>query len=57
MHKRWGSLGDVSKGSLRYLDVKTQRWLLNEANTNKVRLSVLVAGIIKDAYNDEMQQR
>lgn len=38
---------------MHFLDEDTKTWLLEQANENKVRLSVLVASIIKDAYMDE----
>ena len=53
MNDRWSKFGDLSNGALRFLDEDTKRWLLEQANGNKVRLSVLVASIIKDAYAEE----
>ena len=53
MNNRWSKFGDLSNGALRFLDEDTKRWLLEQANENKVRLSVLVASIIKDAYAEE----
>ena len=53
MNDRWSSKGDASKGAIRHLDSKCREWLLNQASTHKVKLSVLVASIIKDAYVEE----
>ena len=54
MHSRWSKFGDTSKGAIRFLDVETREWVLEQCDKNKVRLSVFVASIIKDAYCEEV---
>ena len=53
MNNKWSEFGDTARGAMHFLDEDTKTWLLKQANENKVRLSVLVASIIKDAYMDE----
>ena len=53
MNNKWSEFGDTARGAMHFLDEDTKTWLLEQANENKVRLSVLVASIIKDAYIDE----
>ena len=57
MNNRWANFGDVSKSTVRLLDRETKNWLLNQANANKVKLSTLVASIIKDAYYDDLKEK
>jgi len=52
MNNKWSKRWVVD-----YLDKDTKTWLLNQANSSKVRLSMLVAGIIKDAYYEDTQKR
>ena len=56
MHKKWIKFGDTTNGAIHFLDVKTREWLMEQSNKNKVRLSVLVASIIKDAYYEEVSK-
>ena len=54
MHKKWTEFGDTTNGAMRFLDEETRNWLLEQCDKNKVRLSVFVASIIKDAYYEEV---
>lgn len=56
MNKKWSKLGDTANGAIRSLDTRTRDWLIKQADINKVRLSAMVASIIKDAYYEEHHQ-
>ena len=53
MNNKWATIGNPVQSSLRYCNQLEIAWLQNEALKHNVKVSVLIASIIRDAYYEE----